>query len=278
MLDPESEQIREVYALFGLAIYLAQCLERGLAMLLAVFADTELMRVWDYDARLAENFQSTFGSLVTKFTELAGSEHIRLTTQLAKAVDDRNELAHHYFWSRCAKFCSGEGRAQMITELNWMNFRFDYLDKELAELTREYSKRRGIDVEVLEVSTENHMQELLAGVMEPHSPCRVPNPVEIVGAYDWRVDGTVKSKLVLASQDGRYLVLGEKGLCYGPQDISVQELVLKAHFERALPAKVNPRPKTSVPWNFTIPLANGYMLRARPDEINGKAACRFGLH
>jgi hypothetical protein len=34
--DPESDQIRDVYAYFGLAMYMAQNLERGLAMLLAL--------------------------------------------------------------------------------------------------------------------------------------------------------------------------------------------------------------------------------------------------
>src|ERR1700677_85023 len=98
MLDPESEQIREVYAFFGLAMYLAQNLERALAMLLAVLGEAKPMTAWDYDARLAENFQSTFGALVTRFVELAGSDHVTLSTQLEKAVVDRNDLAHHYFW------------------------------------------------------------------------------------------------------------------------------------------------------------------------------------
>ncbi len=89
-------------------------------MLLAVFGEAELMTVWDYDARLAENFQSTFGALVTKFAELAGPRHVRLTEQLKKAVDDRNDLAHQYFWDRVSQFCSSDGRAQMITELNWI--------------------------------------------------------------------------------------------------------------------------------------------------------------
>ncbi|MGA2001610.1 MAG: hypothetical protein ABSG52_16625 [Terriglobales bacterium] len=278
MLDPESEQIREVYALFGLAMYLAQNLERGLAMLLAVFGEAKLMTAWDYDARLAENFQSTFGALVTKFAELAGSEHVKLTDQLAKAVDDRNDLAHHYFWGRAIKFCSSDGGDKMITELHQMRHEFESLDEELTELTRECVKRRGLSAEVLEACTAAHMEELRTGVMEPYNPERVPNPIEIVAAYEWRVESTVKSKLVLASKDGRYLILGEKGLCYGPRNISAQELVVKAHFERALPAKVNPRPKTSAPWNLAIPLANGHILRARPEEIDGKPMVRFGLH
>ena len=247
-------------------------------MFLAVRGEAELMTAWDYDARLAENFQSTFGALVTRFKELADPEYVRLTEQLEKAVDDRNDLAHQYFWDRVSQFCSSEGRAKMITELNWMMFRFQYLDEELSELTRECTRRRGISAEALESSTEDYMRELLAGAMKPHDPQRVPNPVEIAAAYEWRVDGTVKGKLVLASQDGKFLVLGERGVCYGPQDIPAQELILKAHFEKALPAKANPRPKTSAPWNFAIPLANGYMLRARPDEVKGERVFRFGLH
>ena len=278
MLDPESEQIREVYALFGLAMYLAQGLERGLGMLLAVFGETKLMTAWDYDARLAENFQSTFGALVTKFAALADSEHVKLTDQLAKALDDRNDLAHHYFWDRAMQFCSSDGRAQMITELHRMRDRFESLDEELAELARQCVKRRGLSVEALEAYAAVHMEELLAGVVEPHNPEHVPNPIEIVAAYEWRVDSTVKSKLVLASKDGRYLILGEKGLCYGPQNIAAQDLVVKTHFEKALPATVNPRPKKAARWNFAVPLANGYILCARPDEMNGKPMVRFGLH
>lgn len=278
MLDPESEQIREVYALFGLAMYLAQNLERGLAMLLAVFGETKLMTTWDYDARLAENFKSTFGALVTKFAALADSEHVKLTDQLAKALDDRNDLAHRYFWDRAMQFCSSDGRAHMITELHRMRNRFESLDDELAELARECVKRRGLSAEVLEAYTTAQVAELLAGAVEPHDPEYVPNPIEIVAAYEWRMDSTVKSKLVLASKDGRHLILGEKGLCYGPQNIAAQDLVVKTHFEKALPATVNPRPKKAARWNFAVPLANGYILRARLDEMHGNPIVRFGLH
>ena len=62
MLDPESEQIREVYAFFGLAIYNAQSLERELAMVLAASGTTERFTAWDYDDTLAGNFDSTFGA------------------------------------------------------------------------------------------------------------------------------------------------------------------------------------------------------------------------
>jgi hypothetical protein len=66
-LEAEAEQIREVYAYFGLAMYEVQNLERQLTMLLAILRKTEMSTAWDYDARLADGFQSTFGKLVTEF-------------------------------------------------------------------------------------------------------------------------------------------------------------------------------------------------------------------
>ena len=278
MLDPESEQIREVYAVFGLTMYQAQNLEQGLAMLIAVFDDSNLMTAWDYDARFAESFESTFGTLVTKFAELSSPAHEELLEQLEKAVEDRNDLAHHYFWDRAAQFCSSEGRAQMIKELVSMGNRFESLDQELGQLARGIAQQRGLTKEVLQAQTAAEMEELLSGAAKPYRPERVPNPIEIVAAYERRTDTTVKSKLILGSKDGKYLVLGERGLCYGPQNIPAKELVVKADFERALPATVNPRPKKSAPWNYAIALANGYILRAHPDQVNGKPVCRFGLH
>jgi hypothetical protein len=278
MLDPVSEQIREVYAVFGMAMYQAQNLEKGLAILFAVFDDSKLMTAWDYDARFAESFESTFGTLVAKFAELPSPGHEQLLKQLEKAVNDRNVLAHHYFWDRAAQFCSSEGRTEMIRELVEMGNCFESLDQELGQLARGIAQRRGLTKEVLKAQTAAETEALLSGDARPYRPERVPNPIEIVTAYEWRTDSTVKSKLILGSKDGKYLVLGDRGLCYGPQNIPAEELVVKADFERALPATVNPRPKKSVPWDYGIALANGYTLRARPDEVNGKPVCRFGLH
>jgi hypothetical protein len=277
MLDPESEQIREVFAVFGSAMYLAQNLERELAILLAVSSESKPMTAWDYDARFAEYFQSTFGALVTKFAELASPAHLDLLERLEMAADDRNELAHHYFWDRAAQFCSSEGRAQMIEELVSLGNRFEALDAKLDELSGEMMQARGLSKEMLQINTETELKELLSGASEPYRPQRVPNPTEIVSAYEWRANSVTKCALVLASNDGKFLLLGERGLCYGPQDVPVNELILKTDFVKALPATVNPRPKRSAPWDYGIVLANGYILRARSDTVNGKHVCRFGL-
>ncbi|HEX7423358.1 MAG TPA: hypothetical protein VF311_05665 [Terriglobales bacterium] len=270
MLDSESEQIREVYAMYGLAMYHAQCLERGLAMAIAVL-NSERLTAWDYDARLAESFESTFGLLVTRFAEMVGNNHQQLLVKLMGAVDDRNKLTHHYVWDRAVAFCSVEGRNEMLRELASIGDRFASLDEEVSEVTNPF-----ITEEVL----QTHLEKLLSGAEVPHDPKRVQNPIVLVAAYEWRVGGSenFKSKLILASEEGKYLVLGERGLCFGPQTIPAEELFMKVDFAKALPAKVNPRPRKAKAWNFAIRLANGYELRVHPDELNGKPVCRFGLH
>src|ERR1035438_7210436 len=270
MLDAESEQIREVYAMYGLAMYHVQCLERGLAMVIATL-NLERLTAWDYDARLAENFELTFGQLAMRFAETAGDKHRELVVKLESAVDDRNKLTHHYFWDRAVAFSSVEGRNEMLRELASIGDRFVTVDEELSELTA------GV---VSEEVVQTHLEKLLSGAAAPHDPRRVENAVVLVAAYEWRVgdSGDVKCKLVLASEDGKYLILGEKGLCFGPQTIPAGELFVKANFTGALPARVNPRPRKAGGWNYAIPLANGYELRVRPDEVGGAAVCRFGLH
>ena len=276
-LDAESEQIREVYACFGLAMYLAQALERELAMLLAVAGKQEMSTAWDYDARLAESFQSTFGALVTRFGEVAAPDYQELYGQLERAVTNRNDLAHHYFWDRAVQFSSASGREKMIRELTALAEYFESLDASMTKLTRDISEQKGLSTEALQIHVHKNMEDLDSGIAKPYRPERVPNRIEIIAAYEWRAGEIVKCGLVLQSRGGRYLIIGEKGMCYGPQDIPAEELVVRAEFVKALPAELNPRPQKSAPWTFTFLLSNGYALSTRPDLHKGKQVCRFGL-
>jgi hypothetical protein len=277
LLNAESEQIREVYAHFGLAMYQAQSLERQLAMLLALLAKAEMSTAWDYDARLAHSFESTFGTLVTQFGEIAAREHAELHAQLEIAVESRNDLAHHYFWDRAVSFSSRTGRDGMLEELRHLVNMFESLDKALTRLTRNVAAQKGLPEEKLRTHLENTFEALQSGKGKVYRPQRVPNPVEITGAYEWRAGRVDKCGLILKSNHGRYLIVGEKGLCYGPQDIPMGELLLRPEFQKALPALVNPRPKKSPPWTFAFPLANGYVLTTRADSQNERRVCRFAL-
>ena len=265
-LDSESRQIREVFASYGLAMYLAQNLERALAMALAVEGKSELMTSWDYDSRLAEYFLCTFGELVTKFRSSSDDKPPGLSERLDKANDLRNDLAHKFFWDRAIKFNSNEGRSDMLSELYRIKEEFDSLDEELTKLTNERVKWRGYNIEQLEAQADVHLKEMLTGGKSAHNPEVVPKQIEIVAAHEWRSGLTRHGNIVLLAKDGRHLVPGEKGLCYGPLSVPAGITAMPLPFDKALPATVNPRPKTSSPWNYAIPLAHGHVLRVSSEE------------
>ena len=85
-INPELEQIKEVYANFGLAMYQANCLERQLAIILAAeyrpgpigTTDTENGNV------LGKLFSMTMGELVRKINEIR-----RVKRGRKKAIEHR---------------------------------------------------------------------------------------------------------------------------------------------------------------------------------------------
>lgn len=159
-IDPESEQIREVYARFGLAMYQAQCLERQLAIILATKYGPGPTRITrkDFDALLERMFKRTLGQLVN---DIGGIIEVNEDEkeQLRYALNKRNWLAHHYFWDRAAEFQSRDGRASMITELQEAAEYFDAMDVIYTKRTRDWGETVGITQQ----SIDDHLDRLLQG-------------------------------------------------------------------------------------------------------------------
>jgi hypothetical protein len=167
---------------------------------------------------------------------------------------------------------SASGRAEILLELQGFVDHFDSLDAGLSRLTNGLMEDKGVSQEVVQA----HLAKLLSGEAAPHDPRSVQNPVEITAACEWRQGDSIQCAILFTSNVGN-LVLGEKGLCFGPQDIPAEHLRPKSEFAKALPSTVNPKPKKAGSWNYVIPLANDYELRVRPDEASGKKVVRFGL-
>jgi hypothetical protein len=145
-IDPESHQVREVYAHFGLAVYHAQALERTLAMALAtVYGPTKMTRQ-KYRALVESKYEKTLGQLVgeiRKTTNLPSNQ----TVLLKEALRKRNWLVHDYFWERAATFARQDGRGAMIRELNEAADFFLKVDKEFGRILRTWGEKRGVTQE-----------------------------------------------------------------------------------------------------------------------------------
>jgi hypothetical protein len=116
-LDDEAYQIKQVFAVYGLAAYQAQVLERGLANVLTL-ARTQVTEGTrdDFDVFLEEHLQATMGRLVKILGPHVVYGHVMLV-RLREALDERNRIAHRFFREHELNFGSFTGREEMLAEL-----------------------------------------------------------------------------------------------------------------------------------------------------------------
>lgn len=148
----EAEQVKEVYARFGLAVYEAQRVERDLALLLATrYGPGNIHDVSEeeFNALVRELFQQTFGGLLAALQETVRLPK-EVQTRLRDAVDKRNWLIHNYFWERVGHFLTDRGRQRMIAELEEMAYAFAQLDQRLQQVLRNWAASNGITEALLQ--------------------------------------------------------------------------------------------------------------------------------
>ncbi|MFN7957373.1 MAG: hypothetical protein U0P46_03455 [Holophagaceae bacterium] len=159
MCDDEiSEQIKTVYAHFGLAIYLAQCLEHQIVNSMVVidllpnFPWKQKSREdWykQHDQYNEEQFTKTLGRLIRdlkSITQVPPEVESKLSFCLAR----RNFLAHHYFRERAIEFMTESGRQNMLTELENDQAMFRQADQQLHLLVEPLNLKYGITPEAVE--------------------------------------------------------------------------------------------------------------------------------
>jgi len=155
-IPAKSEEVREVYARFGLAIYSAQCLEHGLvnAFIYLHLIPSKMPeyrpKEWEdeVDAFTSKHFEHTLGRMIKdleKFTNIAPN----LSKKLSQALKIRNWLAHDYFRERAREFLSHEGRIIMIKELDDATSTMNEADAELSKTLDPILKKYGITEELI---------------------------------------------------------------------------------------------------------------------------------
>jgi hypothetical protein len=158
-LDAEADQIREVYARAGLALYGAQVLERGLANLVVVAQiGSEIRTLEALDARWEEVFGLTMGRQLREALNVAEFSPGEIE-QLHDALKSRNFLAHDYFWDRADELLSVAGRNRMLDELKKLRQRFEDADGLLEPRIDKLSTRLGITREMRRQEVEKLLRE-----------------------------------------------------------------------------------------------------------------------
>lgn len=158
-LDQESSHIKTVYAHYGLAMYLAQCVEHGIvnALICAKLLPDEFARaksagsvsVSDFEERfdvfMDEHFELTMGALISRLGRTAALPS-GFDIELAKTRKLRNFLAHSFFRERAEEFISKAGRTAMLTELETAQKLFERINDELSVAVRKLIPAVGLDL------------------------------------------------------------------------------------------------------------------------------------
>lgn len=162
-LDPESAQVRDVYAHYGLAMYWAQCLEQSIFQNLLFFdhfpkavASYTTPQSWadEFDRYEERELGKTMGRLIRRLSE-AGQPTTSIEQLLNAALKSRNWLAHGYFADRAIQFTVPDDREIMIAELEEIQTKFKECAHQLDAVTLPAMHKYGLtDAELARIHTE----------------------------------------------------------------------------------------------------------------------------
>lgn len=167
-LDADNYYTREVYAFYGVSMYMCQCIERGLAsMMCAVFPPQDRISNKEmYDEILSSHYEKTLGQLIIKLRKHVNVPET-LVVSLGKVLAIRNDLAHNYFFRNASVFMKEEGRLKMLQELKEKLAFLEGVNEEMGTTVSKWLKERGAPGNLLQeeieklVSNEAYFQEVM---------------------------------------------------------------------------------------------------------------------
>lgn len=165
--ESTSEHVKEVYARYGLAVYMSQVLEYGIVI---GFIILDLIPSKRHRAKSKEewrqmvdeftdgHFKKTMGRLITELKMVAQVPK-ELEDRLEKALKLRNRLVHRYFRERDAEFLSYAGRELMLQELGEARNLFKEVDEKLEQILIPLLHESGVTKEIIDQEFQRFLRE-----------------------------------------------------------------------------------------------------------------------
>ena len=149
-LDFNSQQRREAFALYGLAMYHAQCFEKSLVIIVSIAYNKKYFKS-DFEQRenlFNDSFKKTAGQLLSKLKKMIRVSD-DLENVLVEAVKKRNWLTHNYFWENSLSIITTEGRKKMINDLQELSNYFSKMDERMVEIYQKVFNKMGLTEDVV---------------------------------------------------------------------------------------------------------------------------------
>ena len=167
-LDDDDDQSREMYAVYGLAMYYAQVLERSIANAIAMAQTTsaEFGTRADFDAAMSSDSSATVDTLLRRLGAFVADD-VELVADLERALDLRTEFAHRFFWKHAVDADSREGRERMIAASVEAKEHFWSMTERLEPVLRRFLESLGISPETYARDVRSAMAEMPHDAQQP---------------------------------------------------------------------------------------------------------------
>jgi hypothetical protein len=142
--QPDDELVKDVFAHYGLAAYLAHVVERSLVTALTTVygpGPTKLTRQ-QLDERFEDFSKQGIGALLATLGKAGLSEET--LTIVHAALAERDRLTHQFFWEHAADFLSVDGCQRMIAELTETQRRFVECEARVVAEVHQWASAHGI--------------------------------------------------------------------------------------------------------------------------------------
>jgi len=161
-LTPESEEQRNLYALYGAAMHTAQVLEHGIVNAMFMMNDRHHFTKRDVNAIRSTRPAKTIGTLVRLLkAEVPCPDN--LEDLLSVALAEHSFLAFRFFGERNDQMSSAEGRAKIVAQLLDDIALFRSADTLLEDTVKPIRERFGVTDERI----DNMMNEMERALADP---------------------------------------------------------------------------------------------------------------
>jgi hypothetical protein len=268
-MDDMESLIKETYCLYGLAYYQSEVLHRGLcnAYAFLTFQDVSHITRARFEEKLSEAFSMTLGQLIAHIKDLFPHS---IQSRLDKSLEQRNFLAHHFWFDRVHLMYSPRNLLGLHGELSSFASYFEDLDTDINEFLRPIRERVGVTDEVIETE---HDALMMGEIEEPLLSQRKLKKRERIVAV-WlaqQYDGAITH--VFESNDGVLWQLCDIGLGWTRFEKPSPSWSIDERIQKYLPADINPRPNIEKPWNYEFTLADGAVFWVKLSEKERKYYC-----
>jgi len=262
--SPTEDLIKETYAHFGLTYYLSECVHKELCHIqaFASFQSASHITRPRMEEKLSHAYSLTLGQLKDQLKDQLPQD---LVLKLDFALEQRNFLAHHFWFERAHLMFSTHGLESIISELESMTELFRNLNQELSEFAKPKYEKLGLTEDIV----QHHMQKAKDAKpmdFDPFPDKRRPKKQEkIMRAWEFTLPNGIKP-LIFETEDGCFWQLCDVGLGWTYYDKIGKDWKINEKIQAFLPATIKPRPKDCQPWNYEFLLSKGATLWIRPGK------------